>query len=111
MDILNKMTVPELKSVLREHKKVHYQPYSKLKREELVKLITYYKLHETKDLTKHIKVKVKKVRTKSLGSRVKINRGSKDFMQKILNNEVNYDVEPPAKRKTRRKKNKSDIIS
>jgi hypothetical protein len=107
MDILNKMTVPELKSVLREHKKVHYQPYSKLKREELVKLITYYKLHETTDLTKHIKVKVKKVRTKSLGSRVKINRGPKDFMQKILNNEVTYDVEPPAKRKTRRKKNKS----
>ena len=41
MDILNKMTVPELKSILREHKKVHYQPYSKLDREKLIKLITY----------------------------------------------------------------------
>ena len=59
MDIVNKMKVPELKSVLREYKKVHYQPYSKLKREELIKLITYYKLHETTDLSKHIKVKVK----------------------------------------------------
>ena len=64
-------------------------------------------MHETTDISKHIKVKVKKLRVKSLGSRVKVNRGSKDFMQKILNNEVNYDVEPPAKRKARRKKNKS----
>ena len=47
MDILNKMTVPELKSILREHKKVHYQPYSKLDREKLIKLITYYRLHES----------------------------------------------------------------
>ena len=84
MDILNKMKVPELKSVLREYKKVHYQPYSKIKREELIKLITYYKLHETTDLTKHIKVKVKKVRVKSLGSRVKVNRGSKDLCKKYF---------------------------
>ena len=58
MDILNKMKVPELKSVLREYKKVHYQPYSKLNREGLIKLIVHHKLHEN-DLSKHIKVKVK----------------------------------------------------
>ena len=46
MDILNKMKVPELKSVLREYKKVHYQPYSKLNREGLIKLIVHHKLHE-----------------------------------------------------------------
>ena len=57
MDILNKMKVPELKSVLREYKKVHYQPYSKLNREGLIKLIVRHKLHEN-DLSKHIKVKV-----------------------------------------------------
>ena len=57
MDILNKMRVPELKSVLREYKKVHYQPYSKLNREGLIKLIVRHKLHEN-DLSKHIKVKV-----------------------------------------------------
>ena len=57
MDILNKMKVPELKSVLREYKKVHYQPYSKLNREDLIKLIVHHKLHES-DLSKHIKVKV-----------------------------------------------------
>ena len=57
MDILNKMRVPELKSVLREYKKVHYQPYSKLNREGLIKLIVSHKLHEN-DLSKHIKVKV-----------------------------------------------------
>ena len=89
MDVINKMTVPELKSILREHKKIHYQPYSKLNREKLIKLITFYKLHET-DLSKHIKVK---------RIRVKTNRGSKSFMQKILNNEVDYDFEPPVKRK------------
>ena len=57
MDILNKMKVPELKSVLREYKKVHYQPYSKLNREGLIKLIVHHKLHEN-DLSKHMKVKV-----------------------------------------------------
>ena len=57
MDILNKMKVPELKSVLREYKKVHYQPYSKLNRKDLIKLIVHHKLHEN-DLSKHIKVKV-----------------------------------------------------
>ena len=106
MDILHTMKVPELKSVLKEYRQIHFTPYSKLNKQDLIKLIIHHKIHEN-DLSKHIKVKVKKVRTKSLGSRVKINRGSKDFMQKILNNEVNYDVEPPAKRKTRRKKNKS----
>ena len=89
MDVINKMTVPELKSILREHKKIHYQPYSKLNRERLIKLIAYYKLHET-DLSKHIKVK---------RIRVKTNRGSKSFMQKIRNKEVDYDFEPPVKRK------------
>ena len=62
MDILNKMKVPELKSVLREYKKVHYQPYSKLNREGLIKLIVRHKLHEN-DLSKHIKVKVIKKKT------------------------------------------------
>ena len=105
MDILNKMTVPELKSILREHKKVHYQPYSKLDREKLIKLITHYRLHETTDISKHIKVKVKKVRVKKV--RVKKEGISAKIISEPLNDDVNFDlidVGLPVKRKPRRKK-------
>ena len=113
MDILNNMTVPELKSVLREYKKVHYQPYSKLNREELIKLIVRHKLHEN-DLSKHIKVKVKKVRIKPSGIRVvraKKVRLTKEQYNEMLDKINQMDVEPPAKRKPRRKKQQGGKIT
>ena len=56
MDMLNEMTTSELKAILKQHRKIHSQPYSKLKRQELIDLIVFYKLHET-DPKKFEKVK------------------------------------------------------
>ena len=35
-DVLNKKTVKELRSILRDHKKLHCKPYSKLNKEQLI---------------------------------------------------------------------------
>ena len=41
---LNKKSVKELKQILREYKKIHCQPYSKLKKNELVDMIIRHKI-------------------------------------------------------------------
>ena len=46
MDILQKKTVKELKSILREYKKIHCRPYSRLKKAQMIELIKYHGISE-----------------------------------------------------------------
>ena len=50
-DLSHKKTVKELRSILRDHKKTHCKPYSKLNKAEMIKLIKSYGLSEKIDIT------------------------------------------------------------
>ncbi len=56
MDILQKKTVKELKSILREYKKIHCKPYSRLKKAQMIELIKYHGISEH-DIEKTGKIK------------------------------------------------------
>ena len=56
MDVLQKKTVKELKSILREYKKIHCKPYSRLKKSQMIELITYHGISEH-DIEKTGKIK------------------------------------------------------
>ena len=58
MDILQKKTVKELKSILREYKKIHCRPYSRLKKAQMIELIKYHGISEH-DIEKTGKIKTK----------------------------------------------------
>jgi hypothetical protein len=51
---LSKRSVKDLKSILREHKKTHCKPYSKLNKTQLIELIIFYNLLEKTDMMKLI---------------------------------------------------------
>ena len=56
MDMLQKKTVKELRSVLREYKKIHCKPYSRLKKAQMIELIKYHGISEH-DIEKTGKIK------------------------------------------------------
>ena len=56
MDMLQKKTVKELRSVLREYKKIHCKPYSRLKKAQMIELIKYHGIFEH-DIEKTGKIK------------------------------------------------------
>ena len=61
---LSKRSVKDLKSILREHKKIHCKPYSKLNKSQLIELIMFFNLLET-DMTKLLdKVPISKPKAK-----------------------------------------------
>jgi hypothetical protein len=51
---LSKRSVKDLKSILREHKKTHCKPYSKLNKSQLIELIIFFNLLEKTDISKLI---------------------------------------------------------
>ena len=73
MDILQKKTVKELKSILREYKKIHCRPYSRLKKAQMIELIKHHGISEH-DIEKTGKIKTE---TKSK-SKVKIDSVRKE---------------------------------
>ena len=56
MDMLQKKTVKELKSIVREYKKIHCRPYSRLKKAQMIELIKYHGISEH-DIEKTGKIK------------------------------------------------------
>ena len=46
MDILQKKTVKDLRAILREYKKIHCKPYSKLKKAQMIELIKFHGISE-----------------------------------------------------------------
>ena len=56
MDLLQKKTVKELRSVLREYKKIHCKPYSRLKKAQMIELIKHHGISEH-DIEKTGKIK------------------------------------------------------
>jgi hypothetical protein len=54
--MLQKKTVKELRSVLREYKKIHCKPYSRLKKAQMIELIKYHGISEH-DIEKTGKIK------------------------------------------------------
>ena len=56
MDILQKKTVKDLKAILREYKKIHCKPYSKLKKAQMIELIKFHgiSVHDMKKAEKSI---------------------------------------------------------
>ena len=51
----SKRSVKDLKAILREHKKIHCKPYSKLNKTQMIELIIFYHLLEKTDISKLIK--------------------------------------------------------
>ena len=56
MDILQKKTVKDLRAILREYKKIHCKPYSRLKKAQMIELIKYHGISEH-DIEKTGKIK------------------------------------------------------
>ena len=56
MDILQKKTVKDLRVILREYKKIHCKPYSRLKKAQMIELIKYHGISEH-DIEKTGKIK------------------------------------------------------
>ena len=56
MDILQKKTVKDLRAILREYKKIHCKPYSKLKKAQMIELIKFHGISEH-DIEKTGKIK------------------------------------------------------
>ena len=56
MDILQKKTVKDLRVILREYKKIHCRPYSRLKKAQMIELIKFHGISEH-DIGKTGKVK------------------------------------------------------
>ena len=56
MDMLQKKTVEELRSVLREYKKIHCKPYSRFKKAQMIELIKHHGISEH-DIEKTGKIK------------------------------------------------------
>ena len=46
MDILQKKTVKDLRAILREYKKIHCRPYSRLKKAQMIELIKHHGISE-----------------------------------------------------------------
>ena len=96
-DELSKRSVKDLKSILREHKKIHCKPYSKLNKSQLIELIMFFNLLEKTDMSKLIdsvpisKPKTtKKTKTTKIKKRTMIEepkkKDNKGFMKLIEEN-------------------------
>ena len=58
MDILQKKTVKDLRAILREYKKIHCKPYSRLKKPQMIELIKHHGISEH-DIEKTGKIKTR----------------------------------------------------